>query len=355
MAQGAGAYAQPKGATDEARELAREGWKALDEGKYAEALEKVTKAEGLYHAPIHLLLLGNAQVGLGRLADAIETFERLAAEPLPADAPKAFREAQETGRKRVKELIARVPSLLVEIANTEAVGATVTIDGKPAALNGIAVRLNPGEHTVAAEAAGYETASQKVTLPEKGGVVRLPIVLVKKASEGGPPSSGSATGAASASAGAAGGAGAGATGAASAGAGAGGGTPDSASRVASYVVLGAAGVGLAVGAATGGLSLSMTNELKDVCPGNLCPPSERGKLDAASTLAAASTASFVVGGVAAAAGLVLLVVDLRSGGGASSGTGGARAGKARAGARGSGGVVIEPWISAGGAGLRGRF
>ncbi|MEZ4307523.1 MAG: PEGA domain-containing protein [Polyangiaceae bacterium] len=309
MAQGAGAYAQPKGATDEARELAREGWKALDEGKYAEALEKVTKAEGLYHAPIHLLLLGNAQVGLGRLADAIETFERLAAEPLPADAPKAFREAQETGRKRVKELIARVPSLLVEIANTEAVGATVTIDGKPAALNGIAVRLNPGEHTVAAEAAGYETASQKVTLPEKGGVVRLPIVLVKKASEGGPPSSGSATGAASASA----------------------------------------------GAATGGLSLSMTNELKDVCPGNLCPPSERGKLDAASTLAAASTASFVVGGVAAAAGLVLLVVDLRSGGGASSGTGGARAGKARAGARGSGGVVIEPWISAGGAGLRGRF
>lgn len=321
---------QPKSTIDEARELARDGSKALEAENYKVALEKVTAAEALYHAPTHLLLMGNAQAGLGKLADALATFERLTAEPIPAAAPTAFKDAQDAGRKRVKELMARVPSLLVAVEVAEAITPVIEVDGKVVNFSGgLAVRLDPGEHVITVTAEGFEPATTKLTLPEKGGVVRLPIALLKKGAAGGsatgaPAGSGSASASASGSA-----------------APSGAGVPASApSRVPAYVAFGVAGASIVVGAVTGGLSLSMTGELKGVCLENLCPASERGKLDSANVLATTSTATFVIGGLAAVAGVVLLKVNLGSSSPKPS-TGSA--------------ATLEPWISVGGAGVRGKF
>lgn len=329
------ADAQPKSAMDEARELARDGWKALDAANYKEALEKVTQAEALYHAPTHLLLMGNAQAGLGKLADALATFERLTAEPLPAASPPAFKDAQDAGRKRVKELIARVPSLLVAVEVAEAISPVIQVDGQTTNFSGgVAVRLNPGEHTVAVTAEGFVPVETKITLPEKGGVVRLPIALQKKGEPGG-----SATAQPSASASAS---------ASAAPSGSAVVPPGEPSRAPAYVAFGLAGAGILAGAVTGGLSLSMAGELKGVCNDGLCPESERGKLDSATMLAHASTVSFVAAGMAALAGVVLLTVDTSAGAPPPRATAG---GRARAG----GGVTLQPWISVGGGGLRGRF
>jgi hypothetical protein len=322
------AAAQPKSATDEARDLAREGWKALDAENYKEALEKVTQAEALYHAPTHLLLMGNALAGLGRLADALDTFEKLTVEPIPDAAPKAFKDAQDTGRKRVKELISRVPSVLVAIENAEAATPVVQVDGTTMNFaGGMAVRLNPGEHVITVTAEGFEPVKTPVTLPAKGGVTRVPIALRKK---GAPAGSATASAAASATASAA----------ASTSAEAKATGPAPSLRVPAYAALGLAGAGVLVGAMTGGISLSMTGELKGICANNVCPENERGRLDTANALANASTALFVLGGVAAAAGVVLIVID---GGGGSP--------KPRTGSS----ATVEPWISVGGAGVRGRF
>lgn len=322
------AGAQPRSAINEARELALAGWKALDAEKYQDALDKVTQAEALYHAPTHLLLMGNALAGLGKTADALATFERLAAEPLPDAAPTAFKEAQETGRKRVKELIARVPSLLVAVESAIAAAPTVQVDGKTVSFaGGVAVRLNPGEHTITVTADGAKPVKTSVTLPEKGGVVRVPIVLEPEGGAvngaGGPATSASASAAASA----------GPSSSAAM-------PPVERSRAPAFVAFGVAGAGIIAGAITGGLSLSMTGELKGVCKDNLCPPDERGKLDQATALANASTATFVIGGVAAAAGVVLLTVDL---------------GSSTPKPVSLTSATVQPWISVGSAGIRGRF
>jgi len=315
------ASAQSKDPTTEARELARDGWKALDAQNYKEALEKVTQAEALYHAPTHLLLMGNALAGLGRLTDALATFEKLAAEPMTAAAPAAFKEAQETGRKRMKELLARVPSMLVVIESAEATSAVVKVDGQKHGFeSGLAVRFDPGEHEVSVEADGFSPVKKKVTLAEKGGVVRVAITLQKvgAAASGSASVSAVATGAPSASA--------------SAG-------PEAApNRLPAYLAFGVAGVGAIVGAVTGGMSIAATSDLKPRCPNNRCATADQPAIDSANALASASTATFVIAGVAAAAGVVLMVVDI--------------GGKPK---RGAAGAQVEPWISAGGAGLRGRF
>ncbi len=291
------AFAQPKSVPDEARELARDGWAAQDAGKFAEALDKVTKAEALYHAPTHLLLMGNAQIGLGKLADALDTFERLSAEPLPAASPPAFKDAQDTGKKRMKELLARVPSLLVVVESTDAPAYVVTVDGKKVDFaSGVAARFDPGPRQIKVVAEGFTEVTKTVTLPEKGGVVRIAIVLEKPrppgaetTGKGGASGSAAPTATASPTATA---------------------LPVEASRVPVYIAFGVAGASAIVGAITGGLSIAKTTDLKARCPNDRCSESDRSELDSANTLAHVSTATFVLGGVAAVAGVVLVAVNV---------------------------------------------
>src|ERR1700678_3544752 len=137
------AYAAPS-ATDRARALAEEAGDLLDAKRYADALDRVTRAEALYHAPTNVLMTGEAQEGLGHLAAALETYERrpaptnvpmtggakeapappaaaletyerLAPEPLPPTAPRPFLQAQKDGKVRLDALLARVPSVLVTV------------------------------------------------------------------------------------------------------------------------------------------------------------------------------------------------------------------------------------------------
>jgi hypothetical protein len=74
------------------------------------------------------------------------------------------------------------------------------------------------------------------------------------------------------------------------------------------LVLGAGVIGLGVGGVTGAMAMSETSTIEEGCVGDHCLPSDAGRGERASTLAAVSTASFIAGGVLAAAGVVLLVV-----------------------------------------------
>src|SRR6185503_6053716 len=75
---------------DKARALAEQAGDALDARKFSQAIDLVTQAETLYHAPTHLLIAAEAHEGLGALVEAAEIYERIVAEPLPAGAPPAF-------------------------------------------------------------------------------------------------------------------------------------------------------------------------------------------------------------------------------------------------------------------------
>src|SRR5262245_58423268 len=61
-------------AVDEARRTVVEAADLLDAKRYAEALDRATRAESLYHAPIHLLLIAQAEEGLEHLANAAKWY-----------------------------------------------------------------------------------------------------------------------------------------------------------------------------------------------------------------------------------------------------------------------------------------
>ena len=204
---------------------------------------------------------------------------------------------------------------------------------------------HPGEHVIGVTAEGYPTVTKTVVLPEKGGVVRVPIALEKQGG-GGPSATGTAAATSASSATAS------ASGAAT------GGPVEIAPRpyrIPAFVSFGVAGASIVVGAVTGALSLGMTSDLKARCPNDVCSPGDRGSLDSANALANASTATFVIGGAAAVAGVVLIALDVGSSRSNAQATG-ARLAKPGERVRAQPTPVqIEPWISAGGAGLRGRF
>jgi hypothetical protein len=276
---------------DRARALAQDAGDLLDQKRYEDALDRVLRAEELYHAPTHLLMMGEAQEGLRRLAAAADTYERLVAEPLPPGAPAAFRNAQQTARTRLTALAQRLPSLLVRVHGTPADKVKATVDGRPVDLRaGVAVRLDPGRHVVRLTADGYAPLEHAEVMPDRGGVVVVDLTFSGGAAAAvaprPPPSAAPAVQS-------------GSTGP---------------TRMPAWVAFGVGGAGLLVGTITGAMALGKVGGIKDRCPDGRCPPGEQGEIDSARTLGNVSTVGFVIGGIGAATGAVLLFAAPGSGG-----------------------------------------
>lgn len=170
------AFAESDADRAAARSLAEAGIAAYKRGAYAEALEKLQRAEALYDAPTHLLYIGQSQEALGQLVEASETYRKLTLVTLPPGAPPAFQNAQTTAGERLHELAPKVPKLVVEVQPAGTKDLAVTLDGQalPAALLGVERPTNPGAHVVEARAPGYEPARRDVKLaPRDRQVVKL--------------------------------------------------------------------------------------------------------------------------------------------------------------------------------------
>jgi hypothetical protein len=272
---------------DRARALAKRAKKALEQTHdYAQALDDATKAEALYHAPFHLWIIGDALVGMGRMAEAMEVFERLVSEPLAPKAPEAFRKAQEEGQRRLKELTARVPSLLLIAKGPSPSTVKATVDGKPLSLaSGVATRFDAGERSIHAEAPGYAPVDQTVTLPAKGGVVVIDASFVPLPTRPVAPPRPTAERAAQEA------------------------RVQKPSPAPWIGALAVGGAGLAVGGVAGGVFLSRLSALKARCPMNQCASTDEPEARTIGTIGNVSTAALVVGGVGVAAGAVIVIVQ----------------------------------------------
>jgi hypothetical protein len=275
---GAAGTEGPVADIDRARALAKQANRALHRASYAEALDCATRAEALHHAPFHLAIIGGALAGMGRGAEAMETLERLVSERLPPTAPEAALAAQEEGRRRLNELTARVPSLLLVVKGPPPSAVSATVDGKALSLAGnTATRFDPGSHKLHAEAPGYAPFDLTVTLPPKGGVVAVDALF-----EARPPAGVEQRGTKDAVA-----------------------RPPS--RAPGAVVLSLGIAGLVVGGVTGGLFLSRLAALKARCPENRCSSADELEARSIGTLGNVSTAGLVVGGVGVVVGGAVLL------------------------------------------------
>lgn len=315
-----------------ARSLGMQGIKLADAGDCKGAIEKLSRAESLYHAPSILSRLGECQVKVGQIVLGTENLNRVVREQLEPNAPKAFRDAQERARGVLAAALPKIAHLTVKVEPANA-SSQVMVAGAvvPTALIGVERPTDPGTHEVVVTAPGYLEQRTSVTLAE-GGAQELSVRLEKDpnavaatpatlapisapvvtAAPTTPPSD----------------------------------TAPKKNNTLAYVSLGVGGAGLLVGGITGLLALGKKGDLEG-CVDTKCPSSQQDTLDSAKSMATISTVGFTVGIVGVGLGVVLLV----TGNSHSASLGAPRVAKRQP----LGRVHVEPWIGTQSAGLSGTF
>lgn len=166
------AFAQPSAPTDQdkaaARGAATQGAEAFNAKRYAEAIDLFTRAESMFHAPPHLLMIARSHAALGHLVVARENYLKVTREELAKNAPQAFKKAVADAQTELKEIEPRIASLNVVVTPKDSAGVTVTMDGSPvpAALVGIRHPVDPGKHTLVASSKGMQSKEVTITLAD---------------------------------------------------------------------------------------------------------------------------------------------------------------------------------------------
>jgi hypothetical protein len=180
-----------------ARSLATTGIKLYRAGNYKDALDKLTRAEALYDAPVHLLYIARCQVKLGKLVEGAETYRKLGRVKLSSNAPQAFKDAQDSGAKELSALEPKIPALRVEVQPADVNDMDVVIDGEhlPSAVVGIDRPADPGKHTVRVTAPGFKPTETTVEV-QQGEKKPVKLTLEPGAGGGAAPAGSSPSGAA---------------------------------------------------------------------------------------------------------------------------------------------------------------
>ena len=276
-----------------ARRLGFEGITLADKGNCTAAVDKLARAERLFHAPTTLARLGECQVQLGKVVEGSENLGRAAREELPSNAPAAFVAARARARRGLAAATAKLAHAKIIVKAPPNVTVNVAVDSVPvpAANLGEDRALDPGPHLVEASAPGYLVASTAINLREGGSEdVTLtlqvdPNAAAKAKAAATAPASLSQTRPVTPPP---------AT------------SPDAGpNRTAAYLVLGLGVVGVGVGSVFGLTALSKKNDLSNACPNKECRTSQQGDLDSAKTSGTISTIAFGVGGAALIVGGIL--------------------------------------------------
>ncbi len=270
-----------------ARKLGVEGVKLANAGQCLQAIDRLARAEKLFHAPTILGRLGECQVNVGKLVEGTESLQRVVRDPLPSNPPAAYVAARTRAKKVLDAAVPRIPHLTVEVKAPAGVTATVKVDGETLsdALIGVSHPVDPGNHSLEATAPDCLTASRTVTLGEGENASAMLAVepdpeaqkrrlaAAEKVAPSPPPSRGRGT----------------------------------TRRAFGYVGLAVGAAGVAVGSVTGAFALSKRSDLVQACPNQRCGPASQSELDSAKLDGTLSTIGFVAAGVGIAAGLTLLL------------------------------------------------
>jgi hypothetical protein len=279
------ALAEPTASQKEtARTMMDEGHARREAGDHAAALAQFQGADAIMQVPTTGLEVGREQVALGQLVEARDTFERVTrAAPSPNE-PDAFRVARKAADALDQAIATRIPSLRITETGIPAGSAiVVTVDGAPIPLAALIapIKVNPGHHVVSASA-GSASARREVDVAE--GQSEAVALTLAPATIGSPPEAEPAPSETTSE-------------------------PSSVGWL-RWGGVGLAGMGAAVGAITGAMSLSSASTASRGCVNDRCPPATWGDIDSARTTGTISTVAFAAAGV----GAVLAVTSFAIGG-----------------------------------------
>ena len=279
------AHAEPTAADrTTARVLARQGYEALRDKDYATAADRFARADALVHAPTLLLDLARAQVGLGRLVEAYENYNRIIREGVAADSPPSWTKALADANAEVGAISPRLGWVTISVTGPSE--PRVVLNGKPISTASLGVKraFDPGHHKIRASGRGYVPQEKEIDVAE-GQAVEVALELEPGTAEAVDLEE---TVAADGSA-----------------------KPAQPKwrKPTMIATFGVGGAGLVLGGVTGVMVLKAHSELSEACPNGCCGPAQEHKLDRYHTLGLVSTIGFVVAGAGGALGTVLLLTE----------------------------------------------
>jgi hypothetical protein len=269
-------YAEPTPEQrEQARAFANEGLALFKKGDYAGAIDKFEKAEGVVHAPPHVLYIARAHAKSGKLRVAREIYKRIVSEALGPKPPRPFQAAQQEAGRELDTLEDQIPRLRVEVSGAPRESTRVTVDGQE--MTEAEMELDPGAHTVVGESEGLRGEAKIDLAAGAHETVSLTLAEPSESDSNG-SNGGEETG--------------------------------SDIPFEPVILMAAGGALMVVGAVTGGLALNKAAELRELCPTNPCSPDNEPLSEDAKRLATISTTFFVIGGAATAAGAGWLIYRL---------------------------------------------
>jgi hypothetical protein len=172
-----------------AKEMLAEAIADEKAGKCAEAVDVIRQVVQIQESAAALLHLGECLTKTSKLAEALKTWEH--AEDVARG--EKDRTTQQALLPRIAALRARIPAVVLQLP-ADVKSATIKVDGQavPLARASSPMSLDPGDHTVEAQAEGRAPFTRKITLAEKESkvvLVELPSLSAPK-SEGPARSSG---------------------------------------------------------------------------------------------------------------------------------------------------------------------
>lgn len=301
------------GEREAARELGSQGTKAFAAGDYAAAAERLERAYAILPAPSLGVWRARALVKLGRLLAASEQYLAVTRLEVKSGNLALQKQAQVDAERERAALLPRIPGIVIQLEGASPAEVTLSMDGAAVSAGMVGERLpvDPGRHSaeavrnaervhVALEVAegeqkfaklAFTPAPPVVATPPapaagaEGGVADVPRPMPTATSSRNQPLPAAVA------------------------------RPNTLGRTLGWVAVGAGGVGIAIGAATGIAVLGKKGALQDnaACRGLRCLPSMNDEVSAYNSLRTVSTASFVVGGVLVGSGLALLLFTPSSG------------------------------------------
>jgi hypothetical protein len=265
-------WAQSPDELKAARELFQDAFKDEQEKRYPEALEKFQRVAKVKESASVRYRIATVLAEMGRLREARDMYRALAAQKasLPAnDQPTA-----DSGAEKAAELDARIPRLAVRVQDPPP-DVRVTVDGAPVPISTTprSFELDPGEHVVAATAQGVAPSEKTITLADGGGEVQHTVTFARD--------------------------------------GAGPGASWSKNTTLPWIAIGGGAALTAAGTILLIVREGTIDDIKDACPGNVCPPGRRNEIeddrDQAKLFGPLGGVLAVVGLVAVGAGVYLLV------------------------------------------------
>jgi hypothetical protein len=305
LTPGLGVAAPTKQEVAQAQKADREGQRLEKKKKFEEAREAYLKSLEIRDSPETRIRLAHAEEELGHLLEAADHLRTV------LEAKKLSFVSRSKAKNKLAKLEKRIPTLSLELPKS--FSGSVWVDDEEVSSGSLSepIPVNPGSHTVRAEASGFQQFSESIQLEEKDkkslkiamieAPTEAPVVV---ATEEAPKDKKSSSGGGNALA---------------------------------WVSIGVGVVGVGVGTFFALKSRSTKSDLDDRCNDGVCSENDRELYDKGKSQANVATVGFAVGAVGIGLGTVLLL------------TGGKGKAKAETGRH------VTPVVGPGNVGLHGVF